>query len=229
MRKPMIGIVGRTEKIMNKIDVIYLNEKLRKNIINKGGMPFLILPVQNTLFDGTNNNIPKLTEEEKNYLNSMIDLCDGIIMPGGSHLYEHDFYIYGYAVSKDIPILGICAGMQLMGIYDNLGEKLIKVDNETKHQNEDKYVHDIKIEKNSLLYRIINKELIKVNSKHTYCLPKVKSLKVSAISDDGTIEAIEKEDKKFVLGIQWHPEGMLDYDEDANKIIDAFMMAVKNK
>ena len=41
--------------------------------------------------------------------------------------------------------------------------------------------------------------------------------------------AIEKEDKKFVLGIQWHPEGMLDYDEDANKIIDAFMLAVKNK
>lgn len=229
MRKPMIGIVGRTEKIMNKIDVIYLNEKLRKNIINKGGMPFLILPVQNTLFDGTNNNIPKLTEEEKNHLNSMIDLCDGIIMPGGSHLYEHDFYIYEYALSKDIPILGICAGMQLMGIYDNLGEKLIKVNNETKHQNEDKYVHDIKIEKNSLLYQIINKELIKVNSKHTYCLPKVKNLKVSAISDDGTIEAIEKEDKKFVLGIQWHPEGMLDYDEDANKIIDAFMMAVKNK
>ena len=46
MTKSIIGVVGRTEKIINKINVVYLNEKLRKKIISKDGLPFLILPKQ---------------------------------------------------------------------------------------------------------------------------------------------------------------------------------------
>lgn len=231
MTKSIIGVVGRTEKIINKINVVYLNEKLRKKIISKDGLPFLILPIQDCILeDMSSKDIPKLTSNEKELLRNMIDACDGIIMPGGNRLYEYDFYIYEYALSKNIPILGICAGMQLMGLYDKLGDKLKKVADENLHKRmNDKYVHHVDVNSDSLLYKIIGKKNIMVNSQHKYYLSNVNNLKISARSDDGIIEAVEFSDKDFVLGVQWHPEGMLDYDEDANKIIDAFMMATKNK
>lgn len=85
------------------------------------------------------------------------------------------------------------------------------------------YVHTVKIEKNSLLYEMIGKEEISVNSLHNYHIPCVHSLKVSAISEDGLIEAIENTEKRFVLGVQWHPEGMTNYDENARKILSRFI------
>ena len=77
--------------------------------------------------------------------------------------------------------------------------------------------------KNTLLSKIINQDIIDVNSQHRYHITKVNNFKVSAYSEDGLIEAIELPNKKFVMGVQWHPEKMIKYDEYANKIFEKFI------
>lgn len=95
------------------------------------------------------------------------------------------------------------------------------------HQREQKYVHSVAIKENTLLRKIIGKNKIQVNSKHNYHVQTTTEFVVSAYSEDGLIEAIEHPNKEFVVGIQWHPETMIDYDESANKILDAFISACK--
>ena len=93
LSKPLVGIVAR------KVDNIYkVNENVVKKIIKCGGIPILILP--------TNS---------KDLLN-VLNICDGIVMPGGSDIYEYDRFICKYATENDVPILGICLGMQIMEV-----------------------------------------------------------------------------------------------------------------
>lgn len=88
------------------------------------------------------------------------------------------------------------------------------------HRNESNYSHIINIDKDTLLYEIIGKEIIEVNSLHSFCIPNTK-LHISARSDDSIIEAIEDKNKTFFLGVQWHPE-LLD-DENTDKLFNYFI------
>lgn len=155
-----------------------------------------------------------------------------VVMDYGFHVlmwYEYDTFIYQYALEKNIPILGICAGMQMMASIDNrMRDESIKYnaknDIETNHHQENqRYVHGINIIDNTQLKEIVGKNQIQVNSKHNYHVQTTTNLVISAYSEDGLIEAVEHPNKEFVIGVQWHPETMLDYDESANKIIDAFI------
>lgn len=233
MSKPIIGIVGRSDISREEYNTICCFESVRRSIVKKGGIPILILPNQDLEYETSKpKDIDRLTFEEKEELKKVIDLCDGIIMPGTYKLFEYDRFIYEYALNKDIPMLGLCGGMQLMGLVDNddaeSKEILIKNNTDIIHfQKGIKYVHKINIVEGTLLSKIINKKELEINSRHNFHLDKIKTLKVSAYSEDGFIEAVEKPDKKFVLGVQWHPESMLEYDEDSNKIFDAFITSCK--
>lgn len=231
--KPIIGIVGRYDITTEDYRVICCYENIRRSIIKKGGIPILILPNQDLDYESVSSkDIDKLTIEQKNDLIRIIDMCDGILMPGSYRLFEYDKFIYEYSLKKDIPILGICGGMQLMALVDNplssSNEIIIKNNTEINHfKGGEKYVHKINIIKDSLLYKILNKEEIEVNSRHNYHIEKTKDLKVCGYSEDGLVEAIEYPNKKFVLGVEWHPESMLEYDGDSNKIFEAFINSCK--
>lgn len=147
---------------------------------------------------------------------TLIDKCDGIILPGGKVSHELDDRIEKYLYDIDKPTLGICLGMQLMGMAFN-NHDIIPVNN---HQTGRKYSHFIKINKDTLLYSIIGEENIQVNSLHSFCIPDTR-LHVSARSDDEKIEAIEDKRKTFFLGVQWHPE-LLD-DENTDKLFNYFI------
>lgn len=176
LSKPLIGIVAR------KIDNIYkVNENIVKKIVNNGGIPILILP---TNF--------------KDLLN-VLNICDGIIMPGGSDIYEYDRFICKYATENDVPILGICLGMQIME-----EEYLSKT--KTLHQGTS---HNIITKKGSIINKLIGDTV--VNSRHNECISNTKNYDVTARSSDGCIEAIEHKINKFNVGVQWHPE---DLDND---------------
>ena len=226
--KPIIGIVGRVCKSDEDKTVISCFEGIRRSILKKGGNPIMILPSQDIDYDIDKRD---LTEEEKDDLKQIIDLCDGIVMPGTTVLYKYDGFIYRYALSKNIPILGICGGMQLIAINDKKLEEenvLERIESDINHQSPGvDYVHSVNINKGTLLYDIIGKDTIRVNSRHSYKVKSVNDLIVSAISEDGIIEAIEYKDKKFVVGIQWHPENMCDYDDAANKIFERFIDSCK--
>lgn len=228
--KPMIGVIGRPDMASDDDKVICIWEGTRRAIVKKGGIPFLILPTQDVEYESLRpKDTPKLTEEEKNELKRLVDMCDGLLLPGGYKWYEFDEFIYNYALEKNMPILGICAGMQMMCRIDQNKNNVCKdttVRNDTAidhHQRDKEYVHNVSIIDHTILSKIIGEKEIKVNSKHNYHVSSTANLKVSAYSEDGLIEAVEYDDKDFVIGVQWHPETMLDYDENANKIFDEFI------
>lgn len=233
MLKPIIGIVGRSDTSNENYNTICCFESVRRSIVKMGGIPILILPNQDLEYEISKpKDIDRLTNEEKEDFKKVIDLCDGIVMPGTYKLFEYDKFIYEYAYELDIPILGLCGGMQLMGLVDNKEleskEVLVKNDTDLKHfQKGVKYVHKVNIVENTLLSKILNKSEIQINSRHNYHLDKVKDLKVSAYSEDGFIEAVEVINKKFILGVQWHPESMLEYDENSKKIFEYFIDSCK--
>ena len=145
--------------------------------------------------------------------------CRGIIMQGGDDFKEIHLSIIKYIYNLDIPLLAICMSMQAMGYLFN--GKLRYIDN---HKDNCNYSHYINIKKDTLLYKIINKDKIFVNSSHKECL-EYTDLNVCAYSD--CIEAIEDSSKKFFLGVQWHPEKMIEYDNIERKIFDYFYLMCK--
>ncbi len=148
-----------------------------------------------------------------NYDNSPIDTkilnkCDGIIIQGGKDIYPYHFQILDYAIKNNIPLLGICMGHQIIGLYsiNSQNDKdLIKVNN---HYLKDS-LHKIKTTKNSIMNYIFGDE-IEVNSRHYEALKEVKEpFKVTALSEDNIIEAIEYTDNNhFIMGVQFHPEDL---------------------
>ena len=80
------------------------------------------------------------------------------------------------------------------------------------------------------MYKIIKKKKIFVNSRHNYHVETIKSnFMVSSFSKDGIMEGLESTDKKFVVGVQWHPEDMIGYDKDQNLLITRFLDECKRR
>lgn len=97
------------------------------------------------------------------------------------------------------------------------------------NQYENNYAHDIIINKDSFLYKIIGKEKIKVNSRHKYSIASLNQAKNVAESEDGIIEAIEFQNNKFAIGVQWHPEDLFEMDKIMLKIYHAFIDTASKK
>lgn len=181
-----IGIIGR--KNDNKIT---FNQEII-NVINK----YNCIPIG--IIANFNNN-PNI---EFNKIKKIIDLCDGFILQGGDNYYDIDILITKYLYKNNIPTLGICLGMQTMAVaFDG---NMNKINN---HNSKNKYVHQITINKNSKLYDIIKKNKIYVNSRHNSC---VLNTNLNISTSDEIIEAVEDKNKNFFIGVQWHPESLMD-------------------
>ncbi len=127
------------------------------------------------------------------------------------------------------PILGICNGMQLLNVYlgGSLFQEIIDgfvIRAPEPSSNEMFAFHDVKILKDSWLYKVVQKEKISVNSCHRQCVDRLGvGVKATSVAADGVITSIEAiTDENFVLGIQWHPE--YTHISDNKLIIDAFIM-----
>ena len=234
MSRPIIGIVGRCHNHdgVNSIEVL---EFYRIATISMGATPILILPPQNTeYYTQKVSELLPLTQEEKSMLDQELDLCDGILLPGGFKTFEFDRYIVEHCIKKDKPLLGVCLGMQIMANYGNIVENgmpdFISEKNNPegiKHLQENKkYAHKVKILKESKLYSILRKEEIEVNSLHNYHVKKSPIYDIVAYSEDGLIEAVEYPKNKFNIGIQWHPERLMD-DKIQNKLFKTFIKSCK--
>ena len=104
--------------------------------------------------------------------------------------------------------------------------KTVKNDGFIEHHSKNVYQHKVMICKNTKLYSILNKDIIEVNSRHNYHIPDT-NLDVSAVSEDGIIEAIENPKSLFNMGFQWHPELLPKEDENSQLIFGEFIEAAK--
>ena len=229
--KPIIGVLGRIEKTVDDLNTTCIWEAIRKSILRKGGIPILLLSPKKISYPQESE--AKLTKKEREDIREALSLCDGLLLQGGTTWYLFDELYYQEALALNMPILGICLGMQMMakvdcGIKGLEDENLSRIQTGLNHcQKNQQYVHSVFLKENTLLTTLVDKTKIKVNSRHSYHVSKVKNLVVSAISEDGIIEAIENPNKSFVLGVAWHPEDMLDYDKSANRILEGFIEAAK--
>ena len=195
--KPIIGIVTRKSISEEKHNINIIYEDIVKSIVKNGGIGIGIIL-------------------DDNY-KELVDLCDGIIFQGGDDFEKYDTETLKYIYDIDKPVLGICLGMQLMGVLFN--GIMIDVENHKKKLN---YAHEVKIKRNSIVYNIYKSDIVKVNSRHKSII-KNTDLNVVGISNDGNIEAIEDTNKKFFIGVQWHPENMTYYDKKQNNIFKYFI------
>lgn len=212
--KPIIGMVARIE-YPGETGKLVINERYRKKIVEYGGNPILLLPPQKVDYTVTKyEDQEDLTEEEKDMLIKQINFCDGILMTGGFRINKYDRFISEYATDNDIPLLGICLGMQIMANYK---KKLwiVKNDSYITHRREDgDCYHKVVLNKKSKLYEIVKTDRFTVNSRHYYHVEPNDNYDIVAVSDDHYIEAIEMKNKKFNIGVQWHPEDMNDETSD---------------
>ncbi len=227
MKKPLIGIIGKVQPqhendFWHRIDEV---DEIRYLIVKNGGTAITLLPTQVTLkFNNNDINDPTiLTDEEKNELYRQIDLCDGFILQGGMYSSNYEIEMAKRIIELDKPLIGICAGFN--NILRALGTDVIE-DKTNSHNIYDKnYRHKIAIVEGTKLFSLIQRKEYNVNSIHTMIAPKEnveKFAKISSMSYDGLVESFELDNKKFIIGIKWHPEQMLD-DEFTDRLFKEFI------
>ncbi|RKU34927.1 gamma-glutamyl-gamma-aminobutyrate hydrolase [Candidatus Poribacteria bacterium] len=146
--------------------------------------------------------------------------------------------VFESAIEKDIPVFGICRGIQVMNVviggslYQDIPSQFTDHLKHKKMENTDDSWHNIKIQPDSLLKQITCQNVAKVNSRHHQALKVIgDGFVVTAQSEDGIIEGIEDKSKKFMLGVQYHPERMFKTPasrEHRGKLFKAFIQAASS-
>ena len=228
----LIGIVGRVYSNKDNQEIIQLNDCIRRVLSSYNDVvSTVILPTNSISYLDINMGDDELGESDKKKLDYILSMCDGFIIPGGTYWYSFDEYVIRHAIETKKPLLAICAGFQ--GLCSMFAKDRDKFDmtnrflgSNNHYGKGNEYVHEVMIEKNTLLSRILDKDSIMVNSlHHDYVDFLMDGLKISSFSKDNVVEAVELVEHPFLLGVEWHPE-YLD-DNNSKKIFDYFVDSIK--
>lgn len=142
--------------------------------------------------------------------------------------------IFQKALKAGLPVLGICRGLQVMNValggtlYQDIATQLPGAIKHPCYDTPRDKVHEVTVTEHSRLHRITGLARIGVNSRHHQGVKKLAdSLKATAYSEDGLIEAFECPAEKYVMAVQWHPESLSDRYPEAQAIFNAFAEACK--
>jgi putative glutamine amidotransferase len=213
-RRPLIGLPGRRKRIgqlagfpdaLDDLHVDLYFADYARSVIKAGGLPV---------------HLPLDVDPSE-----WIEVLDGVVLTGGADIeperYGHDntdsatephrdeieFALLHGAIERQVPVLGICRGLQVVNVYHGgtLNQHVpehMRVD-AAPHEG----VHSVQLEPGTTLHDVYGDEAV-VNSLHHQTIDRVgEGLRVSARADDGTIEAIEMT-RAAVVAVQWHPEMM---------------------
>ena len=228
--KPIIGVIPLVDE---KKESLWMLPGYFRGIEAAGGIP-VMLPLTS----------------DKGEIRQLLDTVHGILLTGG-HDVNPAFYgeepipecgdpcrerdameseLLGQALERDMPVLGICRGIQFLNAY--LGGTLYQ-DLPTQHKSETEHhqkapydipVHSVIINKGSGLYYLLNTDSLRVNSYHHQAIKRMaEGLEIMATSEDGLVEAVEMPDKVFVWAVQWHPEFSYQRDKNSLRIFEEFV------
>lgn len=233
--KPLIGIPTRTLPSENLV-FHSLSSTYTRAVELGGGAPVLI-PL-------------RLGEET---LRAIFARLDGLLLPGGVDIHPSEFgetvqpycgdidterdavelRLIRWALKEKKPTFGICRGIQMLNVaaggslYQDIPAQLPDALNHSHVKGEpyNRRTHSIEIEPASRLARLLG-ETHQVNSLHHQSLKQVaKGFRVIARAPDGVIEGIEAEGDQFALGVQFHPEWLVDDDAQMVKLMQEFVSA----
>lgn len=242
LNKPVIGLTSTRYFVQTKslpgIAKIFVNEDYSNAIEKVAGIPMIIPPV---------------CRDE--LIENFVDLCDGFVITGGRDVHPMTYNalpnqkcddfdkdvddahikLIKLALKKDKPVLGICRGCQLLNValggtlYQDIEtEAEFKTHGHVFQHIKTDVVHPINIENDSILYRMFKQEKINVNSIHHQAVKETgEGVEICAKANDGIIECIAVKNKKFALGIQWHPEMLLDKYNSMLCIFEEFINSAK--
>jgi putative glutamine amidotransferase len=235
MRKlPLIGLTLDAEQPggYSKLPWYALRQNYFDSVVRAGGLP-VALP-----------HAPELAE-------AYLDTIDGLLVTGGAFDVDPALYNGGPAhptvalkagrtafelamvrgaLARDMPVLGICGGEQLLAVA--LGGTLIQhipdsIPDALAHEQPNPRTepgHNIAIAAETLLARVVGTATMAVNSAHHQAVATPgPGAVVNATAPDGVIEGIEHPGHRFALGVQWHPEYAVDAADQ--RILDAFVAA----
>jgi len=235
--RPRIGVTLDSEEPggYSKFAWYALRQNYAASLIAAGGLPLALPHVPVALVD------------------AYLDQLDGLVVTGGA--FDVDPALYGggerhpsiglkaertafewaiteQALARDLPVLGICGGQQLLNVV--LGGTLIQhipdsVVAALVHEQvnpRDEPGHEVRIVEATLLHRLVGRASLPVNSAHHQAVDRLgEGALVSATAPDGVIEAIEHPGYRFCLGVQWHPEFLI--SDGDRKIIEALVAAAR--
>jgi putative glutamine amidotransferase len=234
MKRPIIGVTADAEEAggYSKLPWYALRQNYAGAVAKAGGLP-MALPHEPAL------------------ASAYLDAIDGLVVTGGA--FDVDPALFGAAaqhetvnlkpgrtdfelemvrgaLARDMPVLGICGGQQLLHVA--LGGSLFQhvpdeAPSDIAHEQPNPRTepgHDVLVKPNTLLHNIVGSDRMSVNSAHHQAAKDCPNgVIVSGRAPDGLIEAIEAPAYRFCLGVQWHPEYAIDPGDTA--IIEAFVKA----
>ena len=226
----MKPIVGVTSSFDWEKKVFTLPSSYICAVEEAGGVPVLLPPSMKADFE------------------ILLESVDGVILTGG---VDVDPVVYGEApipmmgkidplrdhfeislarrvLEVEKPLLAICRGIQVLNVaaggtlYQDINGQ---IDDSFKHNQKaptQHPTHKVRVKTGSRLHGIFKKKELMVNSFHHQAVKNLgRQFLATAWSDDGVVEAMESEDNIFVLGVQWHPERMI--EGEMIKIFEAFI------
>lgn len=175
----------------------------------------------------------------------VIERVDGVLLPGGEDVDpiwfgeepipglgeviperdEFEFLVLSEAEKRQLPVMGVCRGVQVMNIYYNgtlwqdIGSQAYESGIQRVKHSQDAAMkdvtHSITLQEGTNMQKLIGKSKTRVNSFHHQAIRDVApGFTATAVAADGIIEGIEKIDRPNVFGVQWHPEGMVKVGKD---------------
>ncbi len=219
--KPLILITPTYDKDISKY---MLNDFYSKAVFKSGGIPLIS------------------TYENKDNIDEILGKIDGIVLSGGGDIHSKFFYeeldeksrginilrdefeveLCKTAIERDIPLFCICRGIQVLNVA--IGGKIFQHIEGHFEENNDDLMHEIEVMPNSYFQELFTHNKFMVNSIHHQAVD-VCTESVEILAKSGEItEAIKLKDRKFVVGVQYHPERI--YENSESKILfDEFVNA----
>jgi len=237
-KKPLIGVLPLYDSA-NK--TLWIYSGYSEGITAAGGIPVILPMISDAeeieeiayrldgfLFTGGQDVDPQM------YGQPLYTFCNEIYPPRDTM----ETLLLNAVIRLDKPIFGVCRGLQFINailggsLYQDIVEQMnhkhpILHDQKWNYENS---IHNVIIEKDSLLYDIIGTKELRVNSMHHQGIDSLSpKLTATARSEDGLIEAVEINELTFGLAVQWHPQFLWKEEENALNLFKAFVNAAQNK